>query len=67
MADKKSYQEWKTTVLGVLTLIFGVLLAIGVITPDQQEGLAEGATQLGEQIGGVIVAISGIINVFRAK
>lgn len=67
MVEKKSYLEWKTSVLGVLTLVFGVLLAFGIITPEQQQGLSEGVSQLGEQIGGIIVAISGVINIFRAK
>ena len=67
MDEKKSYQEWKTTILGVVTLIFGVLVALGVISAEQSTGLTEGFTSLGEVIGGAIVAISGIINVFRAK
>jgi len=67
MESKKSYQEWKTSLLGVLTLVLGVLVAFGIVTPEQQAGLGEGFTSLGEIIGGAIVAISGIINVFRAK
>ena len=67
MSEKKSYQEWKTTILGVLTLILGVLVAFGIVTPEQQSGLGEGFTSLGEIVGGLIVAVSGIINVFRAK
>ena len=65
--EKKSYLEWKTTLLGVLTLVLGVLVAFGLVTPEQQAGLSEGFSSLGEVIGGAIMAISGIINVFRAK
>ena len=67
MDEKKNYQEWKTTILGVLTLILGVLVALGVIVPDQQAELTTSFTSLGEVIGGAITAISGLINVFRAK
>jgi len=67
MAEKKSYQEWKTTVLGVITLVFGVLVGFGLITPEQQSAGIEGFTSLGEAIGGVIIAVSGLINVFRAS
>jgi len=67
MAEKKSYQEWKTTILGIITLVLGVLVAFGQITPEQQTGATEAFTTLGEAIGGVVIAISGLINVFRAK
>ena len=65
--EKKNYQEWKTTILGVVTLILGVLVALGVIVPEQQGELQASFTSLGEVIGGAIGVISGFINVFRAS
>jgi len=67
MEEKKSWQEWRTTILGVVTLVLGVLVGFGVLTPEQQGDLQTNFTTLGEAIGGVIVAVSGIVNVFRAK
>ena len=67
MAEKKSWQEWRTTILGVLTLVTGVLVSFGVLTPEQSAELSTNATSLGEVISGGVIAISGIINVFRAK
>jgi len=67
MDEKKSWQEWRTTILGVITLIIGVLVGFGVLTPEQQGELQTHVTSLGEIVGSVIIAVSGIINVFRAK
>lgn len=67
MAEKKSWQEWKTTVVGIITFIIGILVAVGVLTPEQQGELNTHFTSLSEMIPGIVVAISGIINVFRAK
>ena len=67
MEEKKSWQEWYTTGLGVLTFVFGMLVTFGVLTPDQTADLTEGLTSLKEIISGAIIAISGIVNVFRAK
>ena len=67
MKEKKSWQEWRTTLTGAITLIIGALVAFGVLTPEQQTELATQTTSLGEVVGGAIMAISGIINVFRAK
>jgi fumarate reductase subunit D len=67
MAEKKSWQEWKTTIFGVITLVVGMLVAFGVITPEQQGDLNTHVMSLGEVISGAVIAISGIINVFRAK
>jgi len=67
MKEKKSWQEWKTTITGVATLLLGVLVAFGVLTPEQTAELNVQIGSLGEVISGAVMAISGIINVFRAK
>jgi fumarate reductase subunit D len=67
MEEKKSWQEWKTTILGVITLILGILVSFGVITPEQSSELGIHLGSLGEVISGAIMAVSGLINVFRAK
>lgn len=67
MEEKKSWQEWKTTITGVITLLLGVFVAFGVLTPEQSAELNVQIGSLGEVISGAVMAISGIINVFRAK
>ena len=67
MEGKKNWQEWKTTILGVVTLIVGVLVSFGVLTPEQSSELSTHIGSLGEVISGAVIAISGIINVFRAS
>jgi len=67
MAEKKSWQEWKTTIFGVLSLVGGILVALGQITPEQSADLTANLTSLSEVITGGVMAIGGIINIFRAK
>lgn len=65
--EKKSWQEWKTTIMGVAAIVFSGLVLFGVVTPDQQVHATEHFTSLGEAVTAAIVAVSGIINIFRAK
>jgi len=67
MAEKKSWQEWKTTIFGVLSLVGGILVALGQITPEQSADLTANLTSLSEVITVGVMAIGGIINIFRAK
>lgn len=67
MKEKKSWQEVKTTALGVIAVVFSGLVLFGVVTPEQQADAQANFTSLGEAITAAVVAISGIINIFRAK
>lgn len=67
MEEKKSWQEWKTTIVGVLTLVAGMLVSFGVLTPDQSAEVGIHLGSISEIISGIVVAVSGLINVFRAK
>jgi len=67
MAEKKSWQEWKTTIFGVLSLVGGILVALGQITPEQSADLTANLTSLSEVITGGVMAIGGIITIFPAK
>ena len=67
MEEKKSWQEWKTTIVGVLTLVSGMLVTFGVLTPDQSAEIGIHLGSVSEVISGLVIAVSGLINVFRAK
>lgn len=67
MKEKKSWQEWKTTILGVVALGFSALVFFGVVTPEQQAEASQHVTSLGEAVSAIVIAVSGLINVFRAK
>lgn len=67
MDEKKSWQEWKTTIVGVLTFAIGILVAVGLLSPEDQTALNTSVTSISELIPGVVIAVSGIVNVFRAK
>lgn len=53
-------KNWKTTVIGIITLILSGLALFGVIDINIQSELVKYATE-------IIVAISGIIGIFSAK
>ena len=67
MKEKKSWQEWRTTLVGGLTIVASILVFTGVLTPEEQGELNQQGITLIDAVGGIIVAISGIINIFRAK
>ena len=56
----------KTTVLGILTLVLSALTLFGVFTPEQVGDLQTGGISLVEALSAVIIAASGIVNIFRA-
>lgn len=67
MKEKKSWEEWRTTILGVITLITGILVSFSILTPDQSAELNLHLGSIGEVISGLVISVSGIINVFRAR
>ena len=62
-------EKWKaikTTILGVISIVVAALVLFGVIPVDQQAELSANAISVVDAIGAGIIAISGIINIFRA-
>ena len=62
-------EKWKaikTTILGAVTIIIAGLVLFGVISPSEQLDLTGLAGTLVDGIGAVLLAASGIINIFRA-
>ena len=62
-------EKWKaikTTILGVISIVVAALVLFGVIPIDQQTELSANAISVVDAVGAGIIAISGIINIFRA-
>lgn len=69
----EKWKKWKTTVVGIIMSILGVLFMLGILTPEQKQVLDETAAELADKsdqiheiVLGLIGLISGVINVFRA-
>lgn len=67
MKEKKSWQEWRTTLVGALTIIGSALVLFGVIGAEENAELQTHTIGFLDAIGAGIIAISGVINIFRAK
>jgi ABC-type Fe3+ transport system permease subunit len=56
-----------TTISGVVTLLISLLVMFGVLTPEQAEGVTEHTNALFTLIPGVVLAVTGLIQIFKAK
>jgi hypothetical protein len=57
-------ENLKKTIIGVVAAVLGVLVALGIFTPEQSEVAQQGVVGLLENVGGVILAVVGIWGIF---
>lgn len=68
----KNIKEWKTTVIGIVTIVLFALVSFNVVTADQSAGINEAISQIIEASGGDLVAfltvlfgaIGGVLHLF---
>lgn len=56
----------KTTILGVITILVSALTLFGVFSPEVSADLGDATITLMDAVIAVIIAASGVINIFRA-
>ena len=56
-----------TTISGIVTLVISILVGFGVLTPEQSTELTTQAGVLIQAVSAVILAITAIIQIFKAK
>ena len=56
-----------TTITGILSLVVAVLVSLGVLTPEQSTDLQAHAISLVEAVSAAVMAVTGIISIFKAK
>ena len=56
-----------TTVMGVVAMIIPILAVVGLITPEQSEGLSTNLTIIGNAVVAIVGAITSLILIFKAK
>lgn len=59
--------NWKSTVLGILTLIVTLLVSFGVITTDQSTVINAQTGNIVEAVSAIIVGVTAILNIFKFK
>lgn len=64
-ADFKT--NWKSTVLGILTLLVTLLVSFGVITSDQSLVMNQNLSGIVEAVSAIIVGVTAILNIFKFK
>lgn len=68
----KNLKEWKTTLIGVITIVLFGLVSFNVITSDQSAAINEAITQIIDASGGDLIAfltvafsaIGGVLHLF---
>ena len=63
----ENLKNWKTSLIGFITIIISILVAFGVIDQGDQGTAAELSTKIVEAIAIIITAASGFIAIFNAK
>jgi len=59
--------NWKSTVLGILTLVVTLLVSFGVITSDQSIVMNQNLSGIVEAVSAIIVGVTAILNIFKFK
>ena len=59
--------NWKSTVLGILTLVVTLLVSFGVITSDQSIVMNQNLSDIVEAVSANIVGVTAILNIFKFK
>lgn len=59
--------NWKSTILGILTLIVTLLVSFGVITTDQSTVINAQTGNIVEAVSAIIVGVTAILNIFKFK
>ena len=59
--------NWKSTVLGILTLVVTLLVSFGVITSDQSIVMNQNLSDIVEAVSAIIVGVTAILNIFKFK
>ncbi len=63
----KNFQQWKTTILGLITVVISLLVGFGFITPDQSAGVSEHSISVLGAVFAGITGVTGMIAIFAAK
>ncbi len=59
--------NWKSTVLGILTLIVTLLVSFGVITTDQSTVINAQTGNIVDAVSAIIIGVTAILNIFKFK
>ena len=59
--------NWKSTVLGILTLVVTLLVSFGVITSDQSLVMNQNLSDIVEAVSAIIVGVTAVLNIFKFK
>jgi len=61
----KNWQQWKSTLLGLIGLVIPVLVTIGIINPELQGPIMEKLPVVVEGIFGLVAAIIAFWGIFK--
>ena len=56
-----------TTIMGVVAMIIPILAMVGLLSPEQSEGLQTNLSVIGNSVVAIVGAVSSLILIFKAK
>ena len=63
----KNFKDWKTTILGILTIIITILVGTGIISTAQSGEITTNTGIIVTAIFSLITGVTGLIAIFKAK
>jgi hypothetical protein len=64
---KTIFTNWKTSLVGLITIIVSSLVLFNVITPEQSTDLTGHANSIVNAVALIVSDIAGLVLIFKAK
>jgi len=64
---KTIFTNWKTSLIGLITIVISSLVLFGVITPEQSSDITEHSNSIINSVALIVSNIAGLVLIFKAK
>jgi amino acid transporter len=64
---KTIFTNWKTSLIGLITIVISSLVLFGVVTPEQSSDITEHSNSIINSVALIVSNIAGMVLIFKAK
>jgi len=64
---KTIFTNWKTSLMGLITIVISSLVLFGVVTPEQSTDITGYTTSIINSVALIVSNIAGLVLIFKAK
>jgi hypothetical protein len=64
---KTIFTNWKTSLIGLVTIVISSLVLFGVVTPEQSTDITGHTTSIINSVALIVSNIAGLVLIFKAK